>query len=74
MSTRLIPADFDGWWYRRDETHLCFYTGTGACGHRKPVRAVGSIHADARAAPSRFTGIDPFGSILFSWVFSMHFA
>jgi len=26
MSTRLIPADFTGWWYRRDETHLCFYT------------------------------------------------
>ncbi len=26
VSTRMIPADFEHWWYRRDETHLCFYT------------------------------------------------
>ena len=26
VSTRFVPADFAGWWYRRDTTHLCFYT------------------------------------------------
>lgn len=26
VTTRFLPADFDHWWYRRDETHLCFYT------------------------------------------------
>ena len=26
VTTRFIPADFAGWWYRRDLTPLCFYT------------------------------------------------
>lgn len=26
VSTRMVPPDFAGWWYRRDETHLTFYT------------------------------------------------
>jgi len=42
VSTRLIPVDFDGWWYRRDETHLCFYTERAlvAIANRFGLRAV----------------------------------
>ncbi len=28
IMTRFIPADFSSWWYRRDPTHVCFYTRT----------------------------------------------
>jgi len=63
VSTRMVPADFERWWYRRDETHLCFYTPVALAllGRRFGLSVLAT---DARAAivfrRDRLVRADPF--------------